>query len=152
MSITYFYWFNHFFLSGQLILLSEKEGICPGDVTTFQCTRNHSSYITFRILSSSECGSYGVTWSSYYSDTSTSSTTLRSSLLVFSLSSVTSSSITASLTVHRPELLDGATIECSSWSLQLSVVNGKVMYSQWYLRKYKKEEVELLKKTKNKKA
>ena len=52
--------------------------------------------------------------------------TLCSTTLMFTVTSLTSSSISVTLTIHTPVLLNGTTISCEDQTVTLHVLSGKL--------------------------
>ena len=117
-------------------LLSGSDMVCPEEDAIYKCTRGDETLLDWMITST--CGSLDY-WTSFSSSSSVGESivgTLCSTTLIFTVTSLTSSSISGALTIHTPALLNGTrisyggkTVSCmyvlsSSKLLQLQRMNN----------------------------
>ena len=102
--------------------------VCPEEDAIYKCTRGDGTLIDWMITST--CGSLD-----YYTSFSSSSSvgqsivdTLCSTTLMFTVTSLTSSSISVTLTIHTPVLLNGTRITCEGQTVMLHVLSSKLFY------------------------
>ena len=99
--------------------LTGRSMVCPGDAAVFNCSKDYSTVIEWRI--SSTCGSgdvrrsFTITQHVGY----TIEVTLCSTTHMFTVTSLTSSSISVTLTIYTPVLLNGTRISCGNSSYTL---------------------------------
>ena len=100
--------------------------VCPGEDAIFKCTRGDGTLIEWTITST--CGSldYETSFSSSSSVGESIVDTLCSTTLMFTVISLTSSSIGVTLTIHTPVLLNGTRITCGGQSVMLHVLSSKL--------------------------
>ena len=100
--------------------------ICSEEEAIFDCARIDTTLIEWRLTST--CGSfdYETSFSSTSSVGQTRDDTLCSTTLMFTVTSLTSSSISLTLTIHTPVLLSGTRISCGGQTVTLHVLSSKL--------------------------
>ena len=113
-----------FLILVRLGLLSGSDVVCPEEDAIFDCASD-TTLIEWTV--SSTCGSFDYRTS--FSSTSyvgrTKDVTLCSTTLMFTVTSLTSSSISVTLTIHTPVLLNGTRIYCEDQTVTLHVLSSK---------------------------
>ena len=102
--------------------------VCPEEDAIYKCTRGDGTLIDWMIAST--CGSLDHE-SSLSSSSSVGESiidTLCSTTLMFTVTSLTSSSISVTLTIHTPVLLNGTRINCGGQNVMLHVLSSKLFY------------------------
>ena len=120
-----------YFLLVCLGLLSGSDIVCSDEDAIYQCTRGDGTLINWMI--NSACGSldYRTSFSSTSSVGELIVDTLCSATLTFAVTSLTSSSISVTLTIHTPVLLNRTRITCQGQTVILHVFSSKFL---WYLK------------------
>ena len=103
--------------------------VCPEEEAIFKCTRGDGTLIYWRMTST--CGSFD------YETSFTSSSlvgesivdTLCSTTLMFTVTSLNSSSISVNLTIHTPVLVNGTRITCGGQTKMLYVLSSKLFFN-----------------------
>ena len=113
--------------SGQSTNLVGQGPVCSSDVTSYQCTRSGGTTISWAIMSTCGTNSVGRSYNYFNQVGATYNVRLCSSTLIFSLTAITSSSISSTLTIDRPLLLNGTRITCVDETVQLIVVTNKLL-------------------------
>ena len=86
--------------------------VCPEDTAVYNCNIDYGTVIEWQVSSTSESGDLRESFSRNQHVGHTRDTTLCSTTLMFTVTSLTSSSIGVTLTIHTPVLLNGTTISC----------------------------------------
>ena len=111
---------------GQSTQLIGPGPVCSSDVASYKCTRSGVTVIGWTVRST--CGTRSI--SRGFATPSPIGTTIHARLcnstLIFSLTSTTSSSISSTLSIDRPLLLNGTRITCRDETVQLLVVTSKL--------------------------
>ena len=98
--------------------------VCPEDAAVFNCSIDESTVIEWQI--SSTCGSGDVRRSFNRNNVGhTRVVTLCSTNLMFTVVLRTSSSISVTLTLHTPVLLNGTRISCGGQTVTLHILPGE---------------------------
>ena len=107
--------------------------VCPEDAAVFNCSIDESTVIEWQI--SSTCGSGDVRRSFNRNNVGhTRNVTLCSATLNFTVTSLTSSSISATLTIHTPVVLNGTRISCGGQTVTLILFPSKyIIYCLHFL-------------------
>ena len=102
--------------------------VCPEEDAIYKCTRGDGTLIEWMITST--CGSldYDTSFSSSSSVGQSIVDTLCSTTLMFTVNSLTSSSISMTLTIHTPVLLNRTIITCGGQSAMLHVLSSKFVF------------------------
>ena len=102
--------------------------VCPQEYAIYKCTRGDGTLIYWRITST--CGSldYETSFSSSSSVGESIVDTQCSTTLMFTVTSLTSSSISVTLTIHTPVLLNGTRISCEGQTVMLYVLSSKLFF------------------------
>ena len=95
---------------------------CSEDDAIFHCIVHDNSVTSWRITSTCESMDYITSFSATSSIGETRNGTLCSTTLVFTVTSLTSSSISVPLTIHTPVLLNGTRISCEGQSQTLKLL------------------------------
>ena len=105
--------------------------VCPDEYAIYKCTRGDGTLINWMITS--PCGSldYRTSFSSTSSVGEFIVDTKCSATLMFTVTSLISSSISVILTIHTPVLLNGTRISCQGQTVTLHVLSSKFL---WYLK------------------
>ena len=105
--------------------LDRNETLCPDDDAIYHCSIPSGPLMIWHIAST--CGGQGlqIHFSSTSSVGDTRIFTLCSTTLMFTVTSITSSSISVTLTIHTPVLLNGTIISCQSQSQRLILLPSK---------------------------
>ena len=113
-----------FFLDGLTIF--NKSNTCSEDDAIFHCIVHDDTVKGWQITST--CGSreYRTSFSSTRTVGHTSTATLCSTTLMFTVTSLTSSSISVTLTIHTPMPLNGTRITCSDQSQTLKLLPSEL--------------------------
>ena len=100
--------------------------VCPEDNAVFDCGIDYRTVIQWQV--SSTCGSRNAreSFSSNHYVGYTRDVALCSVSLIFTVTSLTSSSISVTLTIHTPVLLNGTIISCGGQTLTLNVFSSKL--------------------------
>jgi len=118
-------WQDTSIISGQSTQLVGPGLVCSSDVATYQCTRRGGgSLIPWTVSSNCETGDMTRSFSSYDMRNAVEVSTLCNFTLMLSLTSVTSSSISSTITIDRPVLLNGTRITYNRETVQLFVVTS----------------------------
>ena len=111
-------------MSGQSTELVGPGPVCSSNVASYQCSSS-DSVITWTVMST--CGGdTGRSFGSFNEIGTMFNVTRCKSLLSFSLTSITNSSISSTLTIHRPLPLNGTRIMCLDNTAQLFVIASKI--------------------------
>ena len=104
--------------------------VCPDEDTIYKCTRGDGTLIEWTVTST--CGSldYETSFGSFSSVGESIVDTLCSTTLMFTVTSLTSSSISVTLTIHTPVLLNGTRITCEGQTMTLHVLPSKFVKVQ----------------------
>ena len=113
-----------YFLDG-LTQLKGSNVVCPEDDSIFHCTRDSGSVIDWQITSSCRDQDYRTSFSSSSPVGHTRDATLCATTLMFTVTSLTRSSISVTLTVHTPVLLNGTTVSCMDQMQTLHIYSGR---------------------------
>ena len=99
--------------------------VCPEEDAIYKCTRGDGTLIDWMVTST--CGSldYRTSFSSTSSVGQSIVGTLCSATLMFTVTSLTSS-ISVTLTIHTPVLLNGTRISCQDQTVALHVLSSKL--------------------------
>ena len=100
--------------------------ICSEEEAIFDCARIYTTLIEWRLTSTCESLDYQTSFSSTSSVGHTRDATLCSTTLMFTVTSLTSSSISVTLTIHTPVLLNGTRISCGGQTVTLHVLSSKL--------------------------
>ena len=111
-------------VSGQSTQLVGPGPVCSSDVALYQCTSS-GSLITWTVISACGGGT-GRSFGSYSKTGTMFNVTQCNSVLSFSLTSITISSISSTLTIHRPLSLNGTRIICLDETAQVFVIASKM--------------------------
>ena len=112
--------------------LTGRDVVCPEDDAVFNCSIDDSTVIEWTI--SSTCGSGGVRRSFSRNQVGyTRDSTLCSTSLMFTVTSLTSSSISVTLTIQTPVLLNGTRIECGGQTVTLAKLSGENRTDGWVI-------------------
>ena len=117
---------KYLILSGQSTQLVGPGPVCSSDVASYQCTRSGETIISWAVMSTCGTNSIGRSFNYFNQIGATYNVRLCSSTLIFTLTSVTSSSSSSTLTIDRPLLLNGTRITCVDETVQLLAVNSKL--------------------------
>ena len=100
--------------------------VCPEEDAIFDCASD-TTLIEWRV--SSTCGSldYQTSFSSSSYVGRTKDVTLCFTTLMFTVTSLTRFSISVTLTIHTPVLLNGTRITCEGQTLTLHVLSSKLI-------------------------
>ena len=108
-------------------ILSGSDIVCPDEDAIFDCA---SDTTLIEWIVTSTCGSfdYETSFSSTSSVGHTRDATLCSTTLMFTVTSLTSSSISVTLTIHTPVLLNGTRISCEDQTVTLLVLLSSKLF------------------------
>ena len=99
--------------------------VCPEEAAVFNCSIDYSPVIEWRIYSTCGSGDIRRSFSRNHHVGYTRVDTLCSTTLMFAVTSLTSSSISVTLTIHTPVLLNGTRISCGGQSLTLILIPSR---------------------------
>ena len=101
--------------------------VCSEDpIAVFNCSINYSTVIEWRVSSICGSGNFRESFSRNDQVGYTRYATLCSTTLMFTVTSLTSSSISVTLTIHTPVLLNGTRITCGGQTVTLDVLSSKI--------------------------
>ena len=102
--------------------LDRSETRCPEDDVIFQCSVQDGAAMSWQVSSTCGSGDYRTSFSSSSAVGDTRSATLCSTTLMFTVTSLTRSSISVILTIHTPVLLNGTRIACEGQSQTMKLL------------------------------
>jgi len=117
--------------------LSRSEILCPEDNSTFHCSVHEDTVMDWQIASTCGTLDYRTSFSSSSSVGLPRIVTLCSATLNFTVTSLTSSSIRVTLSIHRPVLLNGSRIKCNYQSTTSTLFLSKPLENLIVLTKRK---------------
>ena len=102
--------------------------VCPGEEAIYKCTRGDGTLMEWMITSTCSSLDYDTSFSSSSSVGQSIVDTLCSTTLMFTVNSLTRSSISMTLTIHTPVLLNGTRITCGGQTVMLHVLSSKLFF------------------------
>ena len=113
---------NMFFFLDCLTTFNNGNTLCLEDDTIFHCNIYGGTLMSWQITSICGSRNYRTSFSSTSSVGHTRDATLCSTTLMFTVTSLTSSFIGVTLTIHTPVLLNGSRISCEDKSQILKLL------------------------------
>ena len=106
--------------------LTGRDNVCPDDTAIYNCSIDFGNVIEWQVSSTCGSGDLRESFSRNQHVGHTRDVTLCSTTLMFSVTSLTSSSISVSLIIHTPVLLNGTRITCGGQTVALQVLSSKL--------------------------